>query len=92
MPELAARAGPDTLAAMNGFIKRIMGTDDAAELAASSNTSSSSELARLLYWLMVVGYSLRAIEVRFDMERSLGRAGGGDEYLGRMELPPPGGL
>lgn len=34
--------------------------------------TSAPELANLLYWLMVVGYSLRNIEVRFDMERVLG--------------------
>lgn len=34
--------------------------------------TTAPELAKLLYWLMVVGYSLRNIEVRFDMERVLG--------------------
>ncbi|EHA8591863.1 putative ovule protein [Cocos nucifera] len=36
--------------------------------------TSAPELANLLYWLMVVGYSIRNIEVRFDMERVLGTA------------------
>jgi len=34
--------------------------------------TSAADLAKLLYWLMVVGYSIRNIEVRFDMERVLG--------------------
>lgn len=34
--------------------------------------TNAPELANLLYWLMVVGYSIRNIEVRFDMERVLG--------------------
>lgn len=34
--------------------------------------TSAAELAKLLYWLMVVGYSIRNIEVRYDMERVLG--------------------
>lgn len=34
--------------------------------------TTAPELAKLLYWLMVVGYSIRNIEVRFDMERVLG--------------------
>lgn len=38
----------------------------------SVTETSASELAKLLYWLMVVGYSIRNIEVRFDMERILG--------------------
>ncbi|OMP03034.1 hypothetical protein CCACVL1_02612 [Corchorus capsularis] len=41
-------------------------------LQASVTETSASELAKLLYWLMVVGYSIRNIEVRFDMERVLG--------------------
>ncbi|GKV16180.1 hypothetical protein SLEP1_g26861 [Rubroshorea leprosula] len=45
-------------------------------VGASGKTSvtetSASELAKLLYWLMVVGYSIRGIEVRFDMGRALG--------------------
>lgn len=41
-------------------------------LQTSVTETSAPELAKLLYWLMVVGYSLRNIEVRFDMERVLG--------------------
>lgn len=48
----------------------------------SVTETSAPELAKLLYWLMVVGYSIRNIEVRFDMERVLG----GPPKL--AELPP----
>lgn len=41
-------------------------------LQTSLTETSAPELAKLLYWLMVVGYSIRNIEVRFDMERVLG--------------------
>ena len=34
--------------------------------------TSANQLANLLFWLMIVGYSMRNIEVRFDMERVLG--------------------
>ncbi|KAK9946827.1 hypothetical protein M0R45_012270 [Rubus argutus] len=42
------------------------------QMKSSVTTTTAPELAKLLYWLMVVGYSLRNIEVRFDMERVLG--------------------
>lgn len=48
----------------------------------SVTETSAPELAKLLYWLMMVGYSIRNIEVRFDMERVLG----GPPKL--AELPP----
>ena len=38
----------------------------------TSTETTAPELAKLLYWLMMVGYSIRNIEVRFDMERVLG--------------------
>lgn len=44
--------------------------------------TSATDLAKLLYWLMVVGYSIRNIEVRFDMERVLG------SHAKLAELPP----
>lgn len=36
-----------------------------------ATSSSQVELARLLFWLMVVGYNLRTLEVRFDMEQTM---------------------
>jgi len=71
LQELTAHAGEDVLDAMNSFIQRLLGTSDPEELQTTSNESTAVELARMLYWLMVVGYSLRTIEVRFDMEHNL---------------------
>jgi hypothetical protein len=45
-------------------------------LKAASETTAP-ELARLLYWLMVVGYSLRTMEVRLDPKPALLAHGGG---------------
>ena len=50
--------------------------------------TSSAQLANLLFWLMIVGYSMRNIEVRFDMERVLGAA---PKISGELPLPPPPG-
>jgi Protein of unknown function (DUF760) len=44
--------------------------------------SSAPGLGNLLYWLMIVGYSIRNIEVCFDMERVLGAS------PKHAELPP----
>jgi hypothetical protein len=41
-------------------------------LQRAATQTTAAELARILYWLMVVGYSIRNIEVRYDMERVLG--------------------
>ncbi len=41
-------------------------------LQRAATETTAAELAKLLYWLMVVGYSIRNIEVRYDMERVLG--------------------
>jgi hypothetical protein len=41
-------------------------------LALARGNMAAPELARLLYWLLVVGYSLRTIEVRFDLDAQLG--------------------
>lgn len=50
----------------------VAGTDDLSSVDLGEATSSSQvELARLLFWLMVVGYNLRTLEVRFDMEQTM---------------------
>ena len=33
--------------------------------------SNHLELARCMFWLMIVGYTLRTLEVRFDMEQTM---------------------
>ena len=86
--ELTSRASGDVLQAMNAFVARVMGTADAGELRASSSSTTHAELGRLLYWLMVVGYSLRTIEARFDVERTLGVP---PSRLDPFALPPGAG-
>ncbi|GBG72981.1 hypothetical protein CBR_g12699 [Chara braunii] len=70
--DLTSSAGEDALEAMNAFIQRLLGVSDPTTLKTTVSETTASELGKLLYWLMVVGYSIRNIEVRFDMERVLG--------------------
>ncbi|XP_047324859.1 uncharacterized protein LOC124928660 [Impatiens glandulifera] len=72
LKELTSSAGEDVVLAMNTFIKRLLTVTDPGQMKTSVTETSAAELGKLLYWLMVVGYSLRNIEVRFDMERVLG--------------------
>ncbi|KAJ1427389.1 hypothetical protein SESBI_09639 [Sesbania bispinosa] len=80
--ELTSTAGEDVVFAMNTFIKRLLAVADPSQMKTSVSETSASELAKLLYWLMVVGYSIRNIEVRYDMERVLGTSSK------LAELPP----
>ncbi|CAI5479266.1 unnamed protein product [Closterium sp. Yama58-4] len=84
--ELTASADDDALAAMNAFIQRLLGVPDVEEIKSVASETTVTELAKLLYWLMVVGYSLRTLEVRFDMDRALAAPA----VQKRAELPPPG--
>ncbi|OVA11970.1 Protein of unknown function DUF760 [Macleaya cordata] len=72
LKELSSNAGEDVVLAMNTFIKRLLAVSDPDQMKTAATEASAPELAKLLYWLMVVGYSIRNIEVRFDMERVLG--------------------
>ncbi|XP_022772576.1 uncharacterized protein LOC111315249 isoform X3 [Durio zibethinus] len=72
LKELTSSAGEDVVFAMNTFLKRLLVVSDPEQMKARVTETSAPELAKLLYWLMVVGYSIRNIEVRFDMERVLG--------------------
>ncbi|KAF2310214.1 hypothetical protein GH714_007238 [Hevea brasiliensis] len=69
LKELTSSAGEDVMLAMNTFIKRLLAVANPEEMKTSITETSAPELAKLLYWLMVVGYSIRNIEVRFDMDR-----------------------
>ncbi|KAJ0234691.1 hypothetical protein HA466_0271630 [Hirschfeldia incana] len=84
LKELTSTAGEDVAVAMNAFIKRLLAVSDADPKQMKTNVTetSAADLAKLLYWLMVVGYSIRNIEVRFDMERVLGT------HAKLAELPP----
>lgn len=72
LKELTNSAGEDAVLAMNTFIKRLLAVSDPDQMKKSVTETSAAELGKLLYWLMVVGYGIRNIEVRFDMERVLG--------------------
>ncbi|KAI3418111.1 uncharacterized protein J3R85_013978 [Psidium guajava] len=72
LKELTSSAGEDAILAMNTFIKRLLAISDPGQMKTTVSETSAPELAKLLYWLMVVGYGIRNIEVRFDMERVLG--------------------
>ncbi|KAF8038351.1 hypothetical protein BT93_B1013 [Corymbia citriodora subsp. variegata] len=72
LKELTSSAGEDAILAMNTFIKRLLAVSDPGQMKTTVSETSAPELAKLLYWLMVVGYGIRNIEVRFDMERVLG--------------------
>lgn len=82
LKDLTSSAGEDVVLAMNTFIKRLLAVSDPGQMKTSVTETSAPELGKLLYWLMVVGYSLRNIEVRFDMERVL------DTPSKLAELPP----
>ncbi|GKV16184.1 hypothetical protein SLEP1_g26865 [Rubroshorea leprosula] len=69
LKELTSIADEDVVLAMNTFIKRLLAVSDPSQMKKSVTETSASELAKLLYWLIVVGYSIRNIEVRFDKER-----------------------
>ncbi|KAK9787264.1 hypothetical protein WJX73_002695 [Symbiochloris irregularis] len=71
LAELTACARDDTYEAMNSFIHRLLGTADAEELQQLSSINHAPDLSRLLYWLMVVGYNMRTLEVRWDVEQSM---------------------
>nr|AFK33723.1 unknown [Lotus japonicus] len=72
LKDLTSSAGEDVVLAMNTFIKRLLAVADPSQMKTSVTETSATELSKLLYWLMVVGYSIRNIEVRYDMERVLG--------------------
>lgn len=61
------RPGPEVREAMDVFLQRLLGTDSSKELSSMVSETSMKELSRLLMWVMVVGYTLRSMEVRFSM-------------------------
>lgn len=64
------RAGDDVAEAMSAFLARLLGTTDPRELNSVVSETSAQELSRLLSWLMIVGYTLRSMEIRLSMEQS----------------------
>ncbi|KAG2444408.1 hypothetical protein HXX76_001161 [Chlamydomonas incerta] len=77
--------------AMELFVGRLMGTTDPAALTQMNSEFSSTELSKVLFWLLAVGYTLKSIEARMDMEDGMGGPG---SAAGRGPMgggPAPGG-
>jgi hypothetical protein len=67
---LTANASRDVLDAMTSFVERCTGSNEHADLAATTEYNVQ-ELAPQLFWTIAVGYMLRSLEVRYDMKSSL---------------------
>lgn len=76
LAELTGSVGPEVNAAMDSFVARLMGTSDKDSLSRAGSDCTAQELAKVMFWLMVVGYTLRGMEVRWDMERSVSSVAG----------------
>lgn len=70
LEDLTACADDDSVESMNTFIHRVLGTNTHQELRQVNSESKAEELSHLLYYLMVVGYLLRTLEVRFYLDNS----------------------
>jgi hypothetical protein len=70
--DLTSCATPETAAAMDAFVERLLGLGgsgadrDALRRVASETTAT--EMRQLLFWLMVMGWKLRAMEVAMELE------------------------
>ncbi|KAF6256611.1 hypothetical protein COO60DRAFT_1702240 [Scenedesmus sp. NREL 46B-D3] len=76
MAELTGSVGSEVSAAMDSFVARLMGTGDRDSLSRAGSDCTAqvriaTELAKVMFWLMVVGYTLRGLEVRWDMSQSI---------------------
>eukprot|EP00775_Hariotina_reticulata_P005361 gene5360-5596_t len=77
LAELTSSAGPEVTEAMDSFVGRLMGSSDSDSLRRAGSECCAQELAKVMFWLMVVGYTLRGMEVRWDMQRSVQSSGAG---------------
>lgn len=77
---LTRSASDDVIEAMNTFVHKLLGTSDLKEMRDQKTCTDANELGRLLYWLLVVGFVLRELEVRHEMS-SLGLGGPGGHLL-----------
>ncbi|GBF88655.1 hypothetical protein Rsub_01554 [Raphidocelis subcapitata] len=72
--ELTACASPEAAAAMDAFVERLLGLGGGADrdaLRRAASETDAAELRKLLFWLMVVGWRLRAMEMQIELERAL---------------------
>jgi hypothetical protein len=83
LSDLTAGIGDGAAAAVDAFVARMLGVSSARDGDAlrrcDPSECSAAELGRALYWLMVVGYTLRSLEMQLDLE---GVAGGGLDASG----------
>lgn len=96
--ELTECASPDVLEAMNALVSRMIDVHEPGNRGGggmmnrwskSSSECTATELAQLLYWLMMVGHQLRDLEVRSSLVASLqgttsalGSMMGADDVIG----------
>lgn len=64
-------ASSDVQEAIKIFLDRLMGTGDMNKLKAEDCHFTNQELSNMLFWLMVVGYTLRTLEVNRDMDDAM---------------------
>ena len=67
LAELTSSADAEVLDAMNAFVRRLVDVDSTGGGGGARSTTSVPELARLLSWALVVGYSLRANQEEYDV-------------------------
>ena len=68
LAELTSSADAEVLDAMNAFVRRLVDVDSGGGGdGGARSTTSVPELARLLSWALVVGYSLRANQEEYDV-------------------------
>ncbi|KAI8473137.1 MAG: hypothetical protein J3K34DRAFT_519159 [Monoraphidium minutum] len=72
--DLTAAATPEVAEAMDSFVERLLGLGGGADrdaLRRAASETDAAEMRQLLFWLMVVGWKLRAMEVQIELERQL---------------------
>lgn len=88
LAELTESASPDVLEAMNSLVQRLMSSD--GDWADSTSDCTAAELAQLLYWLQAIGWQMRQLELRLDMQSSLDLPLRPEAEGGSSGLLPPG--
>lgn len=76
LADLTSCADSEVAQAMEAFVGRLMGTTDRDSLSRAGSDCTAQELAKVMFWLMIVGYTLRGLEVRWDMKASVLSGGG----------------
>ncbi|KXZ48799.1 hypothetical protein GPECTOR_25g383 [Gonium pectorale] len=73
----SSASGQAVKEAMELFVARLMGTADPEALTKLTSEFTSVELSKVLFWLMAVGYTLKSIEARLELEDGMGGPGAG---------------